>query len=78
MGKAKKLKVSRSSTDKGLSLTDQVMSDDTVKQSGRIKVRKRKDEDEEVSGNWGSLISSTVVRYPNCAAGDIALHVCIW
>ena len=60
MGKAKKLKVSRSSTDKGLSLTDQVMSDETVKQSGRIKVRKRKDEDEEVSGNWGSLISSTL------------------
>ena len=49
MGKAKKLKVSRSSADKGVSLADQVISDATVKESGRVKVRKRKEEEDEVS-----------------------------
>ena len=49
MGKAKKIKVSRSDGEKGQSLADQVISDSTVKQSGRVKVRKREEEPSEVS-----------------------------
>ena len=49
MGKAKKIKVSRSEGEKGQSLADQVISDSTVKQSGRVKVRKRDEEASEVS-----------------------------
>lgn len=49
MGKAKKIKVARSNVGKGQSLVDQVLSEAIVKESGRVKVRKRDEEDAEVS-----------------------------
>lgn len=47
MGKAKKIKVARSNVGKGQSLADQVLSEAIVKESGRVKVRKRDEEDAE-------------------------------
>ena len=72
MGKAKKIKVSRSDGEKGQSLADQVISDSTVKQSGRVKVRKREEEPSKVSDNvieiedsphYGSAIIAKFAKY---------------
>ena len=51
MGKAKKIKVSKSGGEKTQPLADQVNADLTVKQTGRVKIRKRDEDEAEVSRN---------------------------
>lgn len=51
MGKAKKTKVSKSAAEGGdryVPLADQILDDKSVKSTSRVKVRNRKDRDDEV------------------------------
>lgn len=51
MGKAKKTKVSKSAAEGGdryVPLADQILDDKGVKSTSRVKVRNRKDRDDEV------------------------------
>ncbi|XP_060069999.1 bystin-like [Ylistrum balloti] len=50
MGKAKKVRVSKApgeEGDRGQSLADQILDDKSIRQTGRIKVRTRKEDDDE-------------------------------
>lgn len=52
MGKSKKTKVTKSASeggDKFVPLADQILDDKSVKTTGRVKVRNRKEKDDEVN-----------------------------
>lgn len=46
MGRAKKLKVLKK--NKNIALADQIENDNNAKQTGRVKVKRRRDEDDTV------------------------------
>ncbi|OWF38862.1 bystin-like [Mizuhopecten yessoensis] len=53
MGKAKKIRVSKATGDgdRGQSLADQILEDKSIRQAGRVKVRTRKEDDDEFVDN---------------------------
>ena len=48
MGKAKKIKVSKSDIDRQKNLGDSIVDGESVRSHGRVKSRSRNDEDDEV------------------------------
>lgn len=62
MGKAKKTKVSKNTAEGGekyVPLADQIIDDKSIKSTSRVKVRNRKDKDDEVT-NYVRISSNMI------------------